>query len=213
MSASPSNLRSRTLLLAVYAVAAFTTVLNITMMSPLLLPIAEEFSRSEARAGQLSTITAGFAFGTALLVAPLLDRYPRRVWLRAQVGLVAGAALLTAVSSTFAMVMVGRALAGIGGAIIIGICYASAAENFGDGAQRHRVVGLIASSTTLGSILGLKAFAAAVLIAASLRLSGRAGWGPLVLLAAFGWILQTAHASPHGPLAFALLILAAAWMK
>ncbi|MFO1160171.1 MAG: hypothetical protein U1E60_15120 [Reyranellaceae bacterium] len=55
------------------------------------------------------------------------------------------------------------------------------------------------------------AFAAAFLIAVSLRLSSRVGWGPVVLLIAFGWELQTAHASPHGPIAFSLLIVAAAW--
>lgn len=57
------------------------------------------------------------------------------------------------------------------------------------------------------------AFVAAVLIGGSLRLSGRAGWIPFGLLVAFGWVLQTAHASPHGPIAFTLLILAAGWMK
>jgi hypothetical protein len=55
------------------------------------------------------------------------------------------------------------------------------------------------------------ALAAAFLIAVSLRLSNRSGWGPVVLLIAFGWELQTAHASPHGPIAFGLLIVAAAW--
>lgn len=56
------------------------------------------------------------------------------------------------------------------------------------------------------------AFAAAALIAAALLLAGRAGWVNMAVLVAFGWELQTAHASPHGPIAFALLIVAAAWM-
>ena len=56
------------------------------------------------------------------------------------------------------------------------------------------------------------AFASAVLVAAALLLSGRAGWLNMVPLVAFGWELQTAHASPHGPIAFALLIVAAAWL-
>ena len=64
----------------------------------------------------------------------------------------------------------------------------------------------------LGSFVSLTAswaaFAAAALIAAALLLSGRAGWVTAVLLLAFGWELQTAHAAPHGPIAFALLILA-----
>jgi hypothetical protein len=71
----------------------------------------------------------------------------------------------------------------------------------------------------LGSFVSLTAswaaFAAAVLIAAALLLSGRAGWVSVVLLVGFGWELQTAHAAPHGPIAFALLILAAGsvWLR
>ena len=62
------------------------------------------------------------------------------------------------------------------------------------------------------------AFAAAVFIAAALLLSARvpsdvAGWANMAVLAAFGWQLQTSHASPHGPIAFALLIVAAGWMR
>ncbi len=55
------------------------------------------------------------------------------------------------------------------------------------------------------------AFASAFLVASALLLSGRAGWLNMVPLLGFGWSLQTAHASPHGPIAFALLIVAAAW--
>ena len=138
-----------------YALGAFSTVLNITMLSPLLVPIADEFDRSEASVGQLSTITAAFAFGTAIVIAPLLDRYPRRLWLRCQVGLVGVAAILTAVAGSFAVLIAARAMAGVGGAIIIALCYASAADNFPVAKQRNRVVGMIASAATLGSIVGL----------------------------------------------------------
>jgi hypothetical protein len=55
-------------------------------------------------------------------------------------------------------------------------------------------------------------FAAALFAAASLLLSRSAPWPPLILLIAFGWELQTSHASPHGPIAFALLIVAALWL-
>lgn len=43
--------------------------------------------------------------------------------------------------------------------------------------------------------------------------SDLAGWANMAVLVAFGWQLQIAHASPHGPIAFALLIVAAAWMR
>ncbi|TAJ32350.1 MAG: hypothetical protein EPO64_01255 [Nitrospirae bacterium] len=68
----------------------------------------------------------------------------------------------------------------------------------------------------VGSVVSLTAswaaFAVSVLVAASLLLAGRAGWLNMAVLVAFGWELQTAHASPHGPIAFALLIVAAGWL-
>ena len=56
------------------------------------------------------------------------------------------------------------------------------------------------------------AFAATAFIAAALLLARRAGWLNMVVLLAFGWELQTSHAAPHGPIAFALLIVAALWL-
>ena len=54
--------------------------------------------------------------------------------------------------------------------------------------------------------------AASVLVAATLLLARRAGWLNMVLLLGFGWELQTSHAALHGPIAFALLIVASGWM-
>jgi hypothetical protein len=56
------------------------------------------------------------------------------------------------------------------------------------------------------------AFVAAAAAAAALFLARQAPWPPLVLLVAFGWELQTSHAMPHGPIAFALLTVAALWL-
>lgn len=55
-------------------------------------------------------------------------------------------------------------------------------------------------------------FAAAASGALALILSRRVAWPPLVLLIAFGWELQVSHASPHGPIAFGLLLLFAVWI-
>ena len=55
-------------------------------------------------------------------------------------------------------------------------------------------------------------FAATVFIAVAHLLSRQAGWPAVLPLLGFGWELQTSHASPHGPVAFALLILASGWM-
>lgn len=57
-------------------------------------------------------------------------------------------------------------------------------------------------------------FAATVAAGASILLARRRGWACLGIapLIGFGWELQTSHASPHGPIAFALLIIAAGWI-
>lgn len=68
----------------------------------------------------------------------------------------------------------------------------------------------------VGSVVSLTGswavFAAAVLAAAALLISRHAPWPALVLLVAFGWELQVSHTMPHGPIAFALLIVAAGWI-
>jgi hypothetical protein len=55
-------------------------------------------------------------------------------------------------------------------------------------------------------------FVAAVAAALALLIAKRAPWPPLILLVAFGWELQTSHAAYSGPIAFALLIIASAWI-
>ena len=53
-------------------------------------------------------------------------------------------------------------------------------------------------------------FVAAVAAAGYLKLNHRTSWLVFALLVGFGWELQVAHASYHGPIAFSLLALAAA---
>ena len=54
--------------------------------------------------------------------------------------------------------------------------------------------------------------AAAIFAASALFLAKKAPWPALILLLAFGWQLFTSHASPHGPIAFSLLIVSALWI-
>lgn len=68
----------------------------------------------------------------------------------------------------------------------------------------------------VGSVVSLTGswavFIAALFAALALFLTRRAPWPPLVLLVAFGWVIQTSHASPYGPLGFTLLAISAAWI-
>jgi hypothetical protein len=55
-------------------------------------------------------------------------------------------------------------------------------------------------------------FIACVFAAAALLLAKKMSVLPLIVLLLFGWQLQVSHASPNGPIAFALLVVAGVWM-
>jgi hypothetical protein len=56
------------------------------------------------------------------------------------------------------------------------------------------------------------AFFAALFTALALFVAHRAPAIPLLILVAFGWEVQQAHAAPHGPIAFGLLAIAGVWI-
>jgi len=68
-------------------------------------------------------------------------------------------------------------------------------------------VGGVGSFISLGGSYAI--LLAALLIVAALLPARRIHWLPALLLVAFGYQLQESHAAPHGPIAFALLIVAA----
>jgi predicted MFS family arabinose efflux permease len=190
---------ARWLIVAVLAAGSFTTALNVTMLSPLLSAIGADFDVSAAATGQVATMTAATSGVTALVAAPWMDRWSRRSWLRFEVVLLVLGTLLSALAPSFGWLLAARVLAGVGGAIIYAHCVAAAAELFADPAQRNRVIGLLATSITLGSILGLPALA---------QVAGAVGWRwavasllPLAALVLVGtaWLPGTARTA-RGPL-------------
>jgi len=56
------------------------------------------------------------------------------------------------------------------------------------------------------------AFFAALFAAIALLFARKISWIPAILLAGFGWELQMSHTMPHGPVAFALLLIAGTWI-
>lgn len=145
----------RRLLVALLAVGAFTTALNVTQLSPLLTRIAVDFGVTNAAAGQLATLTAVCAATTALLTAPWLDRYGRGAWLRFESVLLGAGTLISVLAPSVAWLVVGRALAGVGGAIIFGVCLATVGDLFPEPTKRNRAVGVVGTAATLGAVAGL----------------------------------------------------------
>ncbi len=143
------------MLVGVLVIGAFLTALNATLMSPLLTGIARQFGISDSAAGQLVTIGSTFAGITALAAVPFASRYSHMTLLRFEVVLLGSGTLLSVISPNFWCLAIGRAIAGIGGAAIFGICLAAIGERFSDADERNKVIGIVGTAGTLGSILGL----------------------------------------------------------
>lgn len=152
MNTGPTAVRFR---LATLVVGAFVTTLNAVILSPLLTPLADDLRMPEAAVAQLATLGAGCAAATALAVAPWLDRAPRRTWLAAEAALLAVGSLVTALAPSLPWLAVGRALSGVGGSFIFGVCLAVVGDLHDDPDRRNRAIGLVASAATLGAALGL----------------------------------------------------------
>ena len=142
-------------LVGVLAAGAFTTTINVTLLSPLLPNIAGDFGISDASAGQLGTLTAITAGLVALLITPLIDRYSRRLVLQIEATLLFVATVLSVIAPSFAILAVSRILAGVGGAVIMGVCFAATADLFPEAPRRNRAIGIISTASTLGVIVGL----------------------------------------------------------
>ena len=88
-------------------------------------------------------------------MAPWLDRRSRGFWLRLESLILLVATVLTVLAPTVTWLFAARALAGIGGAIIFGICLAAVSEIFADGTQRNRALSYVGTAATLGALMGL----------------------------------------------------------
>src|SRR5215210_5365718 len=124
-SAPVAERAPRRVLLGILALGAFTTALNVTLLSPLLTSIASDLGVGAPTAGQLATLTAGSSGVMALVVAPWMDRFSRATWIRLECGLLTAGSILSATAPSFGWLFVGRALAGIGGAVIGASCLAA----------------------------------------------------------------------------------------
>jgi DHA1 family inner membrane transport protein len=156
---STSEFRDHLPKLMLLSFGAFTTALNVTMLSPLIPDIAREFDVSESAAGQLATLTAASSGIFAVVVAPWMDRYPRSFWFRFECTLLAIGSVLTAVSPAFGLMFIGRFLCGIGGAVIGANCLAACGDIFQNNADRNKAIGIVNTAFTLGAVVGLPVMA------------------------------------------------------
>ena len=181
--------------LLVLCLGAAVTLLNMAVLSPLLRSIGEEFGTSDATTGQLATLGSLVGVASSLVATPWMDRWSRRTWLRLEGTLMLVAILVSVLAPSFVWLMVGRALASCGSAVIMANCMTGARELFHDPVWRNRAIGIIVSATTFAFVLGMPLV---TLIEA--RLGWRIAMGsiavPVVLLLAGTFVLPS---GPHRP--------------
>ncbi|MGI9254193.1 MAG: MFS transporter, partial [Thermomicrobiales bacterium] len=154
MNDNRSSARPRFDILAVVMLGGFLNFLTIIQISPLVPGIAREFGITTALAGQLATLTAVVSFLGSILATPLMDRHSRRTWLRAEAGLLAAGLAVSVLAPSFLWLAAGRALCGLGLAVLTANGYAVAREVFQE-PWRTRSVGLFVSASILAFIVGL----------------------------------------------------------
>gem|GEM_PF-2169737 len=151
--------RPRFDILAVIMLGGFVNFLTIIQLSPLVPAIAGEFGVGVALAGQLATTTAVVSFLGSILATPLMDRFSRRAWIRAEAGLLVLGLAVSVAAPSFPALVAGRAIAGLGLAVLTANGYAVAREVFAE-PWRTRSVGLFVSASILAYIVGLPVVAA-----------------------------------------------------
>src|SRR5215210_8346082 len=158
MSAGSETLRaekptSTRLFLAVVASSVFVTVLTATMISVLIPLIRAEFAASAAQVGWVVT---GYSLAYAIGV-PLYGRISdffgvRRVFTMGLLGFAAGG-VICALAPSFAILVMGRIVQGVGGAAVPALASVAVAKVLPPG-QRGSALGVVASSVGIGAVVG-----------------------------------------------------------
>jgi len=131
----------------------FMAALDTAVIAPAIPVLRASFDLSIRDAGLLMVVFILFSLPSTALMANLGDRHGRRPVYLVSVALFALGSLVIALSPNFAMLLVGRAIQGVGGGGII----PTASAVIGDAlppAQRGRALGLIGAIYGMAFVLG-----------------------------------------------------------
>ena len=177
------------------AMTGFVSIMTETVPAGLLPQVGAGLHVSDTLAGQLVTAyAAGSLFAAIPLVAATLGWRRRRVLLLAVLGLLAFNTV-TAVSSSYALTLVARVLAGVAAGLAWGII-AGYARGMVPGPLQGRALALAMVGTPLALSLG---------VPAGTMLGGLVGWRltftalSLVTLGLVGWVLWAVPDLPGQP--------------
>ena len=161
-SADPSASRR---LMPVLFIGVFMSALDTAIIAPAIPALRESFGVDNRAVGLVMIVFILFSLSSTAPMANLGDRYGRRPVYLTSIALFALGSLVIALSPRFWVIVVGRAIQGIGGGGII----PTASAVIGDALppkERGRALGLIGATYGMAFVLGPPA-AALVMVAAS----------------------------------------------
>ena len=146
---------SATLVLVLVALAQFMVVLDATIVNVALPSIQRglHFS-SESLQWVVNAYTLAFG-GFLLLGGRAADLFGRKRLFLAGVALFSAASLLNGLAGSAAMLVIGRALQGLGGALVAPAALSIITTTFADGRERTRALGVWSAVAVGGGAVGL----------------------------------------------------------
>jgi len=143
-------------ILVLLGAAAFAGAWNFTFLAPILPEVADGTDVSVTAAGQLVTVSAAVTVVALIALGPLSDRYGRRTMLITGLLSMGLAALGSAMTSSFALLMALRIFSGIADALVLPSSAAAVGDYFH---RKDREVALNVLLLPLGAaaVIGLPA--------------------------------------------------------
>ncbi len=142
------------LVLGLLGGGAFVGAWNFTFLAPLLPDVADDTGVSVTVAGQLVTVSALVAVVFLVLLGPLADRYGKRPMLMLGLAAMAVAALGSAFTSSYPLLIALRALSGIGDALVLPSAAAAVTDYF-EGKDREVALNVLLVPLGSAVIVGL----------------------------------------------------------
>jgi predicted MFS family arabinose efflux permease len=193
--------------LYILVLGAFALGLDAYVMAGLLPKVAAELHTGEAAAGQMVTLfTLCYALAAPVFATALAGK-PAKTVLTAALLLFTAANALTALAGSLAVLLVARALAGVGAGVYSPMAAATAASLAGE-ERRGRALALVMGGMSVGTVIG---------VPVGVALADHVGWrGTLWLITGLGAVaiagivlaLPRLEAAPPPPLRERARILA-----
>lgn len=146
--------RERRLLLAVLGFLTFTSVYANIVISPVITQLAAEFGVTTGTAGLVAAAYGVPGIFIAILSGPYSDRFGRKRFLVGGAMVMGVFTLLGSFVSSFALLLILRAIAGAGASVIFPNVNATLGDNF-PYRERGRAISTVIAFNTMASVVGI----------------------------------------------------------